>query len=492
MNTYFANTAVQRLIRFMAIVFIAMAGTLAIGTLTAPAAHAISVDSGSIPGLDTVADLVTQGGSNAGGGPGLGGGGAPGGTALPSQNPDFCAYTIFPGDSGPTWHCTAQFSSTAQWVPFNDNMKNLLKNSIGSYYSCSAKQVNGFTIAPEGAMVVTVTEVYAFGADGVPRQRSTTSVVCVYSNAVVQTQSLRCIINYTAMFDRTANSRLGYAGRVMTKTETVTSKDEIMANPDNCVSNYRARTNYNPPTNQNAWGQYNASSRINYLNCTKGTSTFEGKVTKEVKCNSTGSMPGKTSKLTIWCGGWAPAHVQKSWSASDCYATGAYSCKIPTPATYNGLSGTVQGIRDGKNSVVKWGTPQLSSGIRNSTNWKSLTNINSGSTPYNGSYSANDKNKQLFVSDNVTFGSWMSGQKLSQNLGFYTAGSTGSPFSMTRNYKYDAQFLTSYSTIASYDVLTGAIVANNNQMWVPDVNVPCGPQGSPNINVIRAIGDKVG
>lgn len=469
--------------RAVLLVFVLLAGMFTVAVISSSAAYALDSDSPTAA-IGTTNELIVHGAAAEGGALG---GGAGGWGDAPAAGPIRDCWNYVDINNETKSGCDVRFKVSSYFDSFG--------GKGGDWYGCGVKSVNGFEIPPEGVVVAVPWRLTGFTSAGLPYyEQQATTFTCVYSSsAIVQSPIQNCILSYTAGIDRTANSRLGTAARVKSDSQTIATTASIIDNPDNCKTTYKANTNYNPPTNQNAWGQYVATSNISYAECRKATTTFGGKSTVLAKCDAPKNKPGVKGYLTIWCGGFTPALIQKSWSASDCYSLGLYSCSIPTPATYNSLSGTVQGIRDGKNSTLQWGTPQLSSGIRNSSNWKTKTDIVGGSTPYNASYGANDKNKQLFFSDNVTFGTWMGGgQRLSQNLAFYTAGNTGSPFSMVREYKYDAQFLTKTTHIGSYDITTGAILASAGQAWTSDYNVPCGPQGSPKINVIRAIGDKVG
>jgi len=467
--------------RLLAFFILALGLTFCLQLSTANASYAADCTADSkAPCLSTAVDLAVHGTSGPGGtftNPRPGGG-----TAAPRPIPPKCMNVVT--ITGLKNYCAPSSVVSSKWF-----------TGYGSvpWASCPAKTINGYTVKSAGYVEVSVQRLVSFSPTGTPRYSGPSlSITCVYPPPPVQQQTnIRCIVGYNAYFDRNANSYLGYGARVKTVNATVSSAGAILANPSSCKRSVAASMNYNPPTNRNAWGQYTASSTIRAVTCSFASTTFDGATTNLAKCGGEYSVPGRTSALTIWCNGFAPGHLNKSWSADDCYGTGRYSCAIPQPATYNGRTGLVQGIRDGNNSLLKWGTPTPTGGVRAAGNWESLTTLNGGSTPYDSSRGQNDRLKQLFYSDNVKFGSWQAGSNLNQNLAFYAAGNSGSPFSMTRLYRYDAEFLTGSAILGSYDIVSGVVTSTPTSVWVADTDVQCGPQASPRIEVIRAIGDAV-
>lgn len=453
----------------------------------APAASANSCSS-AVPCLSTAISLAVHGVS--GGGGNIGGGiPAPGGGSASTPPPISQRCWSWTVNGKVVKFCGPAYKATTTWLPYSEAYKDKVRTGGSSV--CPPKNVGGFVLAPEGRIQVDVNILLYIDQNGVKVWSGpASSFTCVYPPGPnTSATNIRCIVGYSAYFDRNANSYLGYGARVKTVSQTVSSANAILADPGNCQTNVSANLNYSPPTNRNAWGQYTATSTIQAVTCSFATTTFNGASTSIARCGGAYNVAGSTNRLTIWCNGYAPGHLAKSWSAEDCYGTGRYSCNVPTPAAYNGRTGLVQGIRDGNNSIVQWGAPTPAGGVRAIGNWESLTNINGGSTPYDHSYTANDKGKQVFYSDNTKFGQWTPGQTLAQNLAFYKAGDSGSPFSMTKLYRYDAQFLTGSAVINSYNITTGAVSTSPTQVWVPDTDVLCGPQSSPRIEVIRAIGE---
>jgi hypothetical protein len=486
-------TANQYIVKVLTICFFVFGFSLIAQSFTAPQASAALECTGPVPCLSTSIDLAVHGASsNSNWGPGSGGLKPPSssaGSSAPPPIPKKCFQHLVAMKD--VQYCGPAYKVTTTWLPYTEAFKDRVRQGAGT--SCPAKNINGFTIVAEGRIQTDLQRLTY--VDEFNRKfwgAVETTIVCVYPPGPSQSETnIRCIIGYNAYFDRNANSYLGFAARVKTVGNTVSSASDIIANPASCKRSVTASLNYNPPTNRNAWGQYTATSTIQAITCSFATTSFNGASTSLAKCGGAYNVAGTTSRLTIWCGGYAPGHLNKSWSADDCYNTGRYNCTIPNNATYNGRTGLVQGMRDGQNSLLQWGTPTPTGGVRAVKNWESLTTINSNSTPYAHSFGENDRSKQLFYSDNVKFGSWQNGSNLSQNLAFYTAGNSGAPFSMTRLYRYDAEFLTSSAIIGSYDIVTGAITTTPTSVWVPDTDVSCGPQGSPRIEVIRAIGDSV-
>lgn len=367
--------------------------------------------------------------------------------------------------------------------------------------ACPVKNVNGFEIRANGAVVTERRNFAGWqstlgGTVFYPAWTSWNFVssTCVYppvsSNVITRT----CILSYNATVDRMANSRLGAAGGVGSSNGTVGSVAQLESDGAGaCQQNARVALAYNPPNGQNGWGQYQARSNINQVTCRFTTTTFNGSIDNIGKCGAPTTVPGSTARMTIWCDGFTNSWVNKDWTGSDCQNSGSHplTCTIPTSAKYNGFGGNVQALRDGKDGTLLWGTPQIAGGW-GMTNWRSSTVVNNGSTPRNTAVGDNNANQQMFKSS-VPFGAGMiAGQNLDQKIAFYKAGDSGAPFSMTRRYLYDAWFTSSHTEIRSIDLRSGNIgIASYNEQTFA-VNNKCGPQVSPNIDVIRAIGDTVG
>lgn len=375
---------------------------------------------------------------------------------------------------------------------------------------CTDKVINGFTVKSTGVVWTErkdfikwknpktggANDNAAYTGQPIYGNWYDVSSTCVYPPPpqIVGT-NMTCLISYSASVNRLSQSYSG-AAQVRSTSGTLSSKAKIEAGgKPACIQNKRVGLNYNPPAGQKGWGQYTARSSIRQVTCNFATTTFDGKVDQIGKCGNPVVVPGTTSNMTIWCNGFSRALLIKDWTGSDCQNTSnaRLNCVIPSAATYAGFAGSVQGLRDGKDQLVRWGAPRVTgTGASNATtsNWRSSTVVNAGSTPRNNS-GDNNKSKQLFASSIPFSKSMTSGQNLNQNLRFYTAGSVGSPFSMTRNYRFDATFNSMHTTIQSIDLKTGNIGVTNSVTRITARDNKCGPQQSPKIDVVRAIGDSV-
>lgn len=439
------------------------------------------------------------GGTNVGGGDFGGGGGTPvaigpGGVV---QAPSIPCVTRDPSDS-PSW-CSQQFYLRVSFIPSGS-----FSNSGQGVLFCPTKNIYGFKVEASGQVKTERQDIDHWWWDrNDPSVRpqpvysgwNLVSSTCVYPpDPVITNTNMSCILSTAATFDRTAVSFLGTAARLSSPSETISSIAELEANGKaSCITNATSKFNYSVASGQKGWGQYVASASSVRAKCDFATITFDGKAKNVGKCVSTGSVPGSTASLTIWCNGSTKGLVMKDWTGADCRNTGGATgarCTIPNAATYGGFAGNVQGIRDGNYKPVQWGTPKLTGAVSNASNWRSLTTVNAGSTPRVTSVGDNDLQKQLFKSDK-SFGSWLGNQNLTQNMAFYQAGDSGSPFSMHRQYLYDAWFTTVHTTVNSIDVKNGNISTSTSYENVFVKNNKCDTQESPNINVVRAIGDVV-
>lgn len=453
-------------------------------TFNTPAAHANTCGSTGAC-LGTVAQTVVSGGGTGGigpiTGPGAGSGPAsvgPGGTVTAPSIP----MVGSPGGGG-------TFGAYAY------EMKVYMTTGV---VFCPTKNINGFDVPSSGVVVAERRDLVGWTPTGngyMPNYGGwyIVSTTCVYppvSSAVV---TRTCIIGYDATVDRMANSRLGAAGGVGSSAGTISSAAQLEADGEAaCETQARVALSYNPPNGQNGWGQYQATSRIQQITCRFTTTSFNGNVDRLGDCGAVSSVPGTTARMTVWCDGYDEGWLMKDWTGSDCQNTnpGRLVCTIPTPAKYNGFAGNVQALRDGKEGTVLWGTPQVQGGW-GMTNWRSSTVVNDGSSPRNTAISDNSEGRQLFASS-IPFTSHMiGGQNLDQKLSFYTAGDAGSPFSMTRNYLYDSWFTSIHTEIRSIDLRSGNVGVSEYAESTFAVDNKCGPQVSPRIDVIRAIGDNI-
>lgn len=456
----------------------------------APSAHADTTCGSTGACLGTVAQ-VSVGGASSGSG-GFFGGGSPGPAAVGGGG-------VVTAPSIPTVPRPGN-------IPANHNLAGPNKAYELRVYlttgviPCPVKNVNGFDIRATGVVVTERRNFTGYQQGGATTWYSTysgwyvVSNTCVYppvsSNVITRT----CIISYNAAVDRMANSRLGAAPGVGSSSGTVGSVADLEANgATNCKQNANVALAYNPPNGQNGWGQYQATSRINQVSCRFTTTTFNGAIDNLGDCGGITTVSGTTARMTVWCDGYAKGWLNKDWTGSDCQngSRAQLTCTIPTAAKFNGYATNVQALRDGKDGTLLWGTPNVAGGW-GMTNWKSSTVINAGSTPRNTAVGDNNTTQQMFRSS-VPFGSAMiPGQNLDQKLAFYKAGDGGAPFSMTRNYRYDAWFTSIHTEIRSIDLRSGNIGIAQYSENTFAVNNKCGPQVSPRIDVIRAIGDNVG
>lgn len=441
--------------------------------------------------LGTVAGIVVGGGS---GGGDLGGGGpvsvGPGGRVEAPSIP--IRYSKDGQFSAQSYQLRVEFVGPGQRL-------DLL---------CWPKEINGFMVKAAGYVVTWRHDAlflpYAddsedgwgyniiYDEEGVP-----ISSTCVYPQMNSVTIHKSCILGYNASIDRMAQSRLGAANGIASKSESLTSIQALEEGGiDNCVDNKQISFFYDPPAGQNAWGQYRATSRIDWATCKFTTTSFDGVEDRIGDCNNQYSAPGTEGRITLWCDGAANGWILKSWTGVDCINEGAtqMKCEINEPAKYNGYAGNVQALRDGNDGTLQWANPTIRGGWGD-TNWRSSTFINAGSTPRKAGVGDNDASKQLFRSS-IPFSSnqfgMISGKNLDQKLAFYTAGDSGAPFKMTRNYLFDGWSNTRHVEFRGYNIKTGQIVTSSYLVPTFSVNNACGPQQSPNISVIRAIGDKVG
>lgn len=432
-----------------------------------PSAHAAELTcSGQGACIGTVVATVT-----GGGGGGINVGGSGGGSATPPPVPK------------------TQNPTTGLWWD-NYRIRTQWQGAL-SPFNCPPKTINGAQYSFVGYLIVWKSDLYKFPVFGYGAEYVASST-CIYPQVSSTSANNTCILDYTATIDRLAQSRLGAANGVGSNSGTIASIADLEANGSgNCRNQHNAGLAYNPPNGQDGWGQYRASSRMNQVTCNFVTTTFDGASKETGTCGNPSPVNGSVGQLTIWCDGYAQAWIIKDWTGSDCQngSNARLSCTIPNPATYNGYATNPQALRDGKDGTVLWGTPQVVGGW-GMTNWKSSTVINAGSSPRNNSGDNNDS-QQLFKSSIPFGGGMIAGQNLDQKLAFYTAGDSGSPFSMTRNYRYDAWFQSVYTSIRSIDLRSGNISVSTSYQNTFAVDNKCGPQASPRIDVIRAIGDNI-
>lgn len=430
------------------------------------------------PCINTAIDAAIHGSSSKGGALGSTGSGSSGssGSSAPPAVQTMC-------QPNNTNYCIQTPITTTEWVP---------EAALGLPGPCPAKQVNGFTINYVGIYKVTVYDFQGWIGQGSASWSETTTTVCIYPpDPVIDNTTYNCILSWNAHVDRSSNSYSGARRGVASNSGTTAFSDGGRTDPSSCETSKSADLNYAPPAGQPGWGQYSADASITYVSCTKASTSFGGVVNNLIKCGSVKSKNSPTAYLTVWCGGYSPTLLNAKWSGEDCYSARIATCDAPGGTSFNGFTGNVQALRDGNDGLVKWKNPIFTGNVRNVNSWRAKTDINSASTPYRAGVGPNDKSDQLFRSDQP-FGTWIAGdlgtiQK--QNIAFYTAGESGRPFSMTRSYLYNAQFLTQDVVLNKINLKTGKISASTVNRWNTVINSACGPQSSPNINVVRVIGD---
>lgn len=488
-------TLPQSLLRFLTI--FAMLATLLVGgqalnLATSPAAQAAG-------GCSSVAACLSTEVSNSvsgSGGTGLGGGGnikINGNTATVSAPPT--PATCADSDSG-VKSCAALYNIRSKFVPANG------PTTGGCAYA--TKTVNGFTIKAVGEIQTDRQDFIEWSKDSTGAKPLypiytnwyNISANCIFGPDPTVTQtSLTCILGWDGQITRLPQSKLGGPATVANGGGQVSTVDSLKENPDSCQTSFTAGLAYNPPGGQDGYGQYQSGSTIQQVTCDIGSTTFEGQTTKVIRCGNPYSVPGGTGYLTVWCDGYSNQLLTKSWNAQDCINGSNYrvGCSIPGQASYNGFYGNVQGVRDGDPRILQWSDP-VAVGALSTNNWRSNTWVKDGtnqeppSTPWNKNVGVNDKDKQLFFSDQA-FDSYISGKNLTQQLGFYQASETGAPFSLQRTYMYDGTFVTNYTSIRSIDLRTGAISVANSSQTSTFVGEVCPVQTSNKISVIRSIGD---
>lgn len=469
--------------------FLVLTGITFLQLASSTPAHAAEASCASTGSCQAISTSVALHGTGGGGFLGGGGGSAPvvgGGGG--SASPPAVTVTCDNNPASPAYWCAPLYVTRATFYAMGSGWN-------GTPMFCGVKTINGIKVHPVGYTLVEKKDFISFGnvasPDGAFYTRwYTLSTICNYPpDPTVTNTNAKCILSYTANIDRLANSYAG-AGGVSSRSQTVSNLASLESNPDECQSSLTANFGVNIGHSQADYGWYRATSSIAWATCNFGTTTFNGTTTRIGGCSDSGTLAGSVGRLTVYCGPAIHDWVDLDWTGKDCYSFGP-ECTVPNNSTFNGFTGNVQALRDGNDNNMTWSNPVFTAGISGATNWRTKTDINPGSTPYKDGTGPNDSSNQLFRS-NQGFGSWNAGSLpalQNQKLAFYTSGSSGSPFSMTRNYLFDANFTTVSTTINGYNVTTGAISTGSSSTTVYLRNNPCGPQTSPNINAVRAIGD---
>ena len=476
-----------RFISLFLSVFLVLTGVTFLQLVSSPPAHAAGecASTGACQAISTTIALQNAG---SGGGSGNLGGGTPptSGGGGGSVSPPVVKVVCDPKRAN--W-CAPVYVTRSTFYGMG-------KNWAGTPMNCGPRMVSGIKVNAVGYTLVEKKDFVRFGniasPDGAYYTRwYTIGNICNYPpNPTITGTNITCILSYTANIDRLANSYLGYGGRVDSRSQSVSSLASLESNPAGCKSSMTANFGTNIGNSQAEYGWYQATSSVALARCTFGYTTFNGSTTRSGGCANAGTVAGSVGKLTVYCGPAIRGWVQLDWTGKDCYNTGP-KCTVPNNSKFNGFTGNVQALRDGNDNSMAWSNPVFTAGISGAGNWRAKTDVKAGSTPYKDGVSVNDKANQMFRS-NQSFGTWNGGSLAvlqDQKLAFYTSGSTGSPFKMTRNYLFDANFTTVSTTINGYNIMTGALSIGSSSTTVYLRNNPCGPQSSPNINAVRAIGD---
>lgn len=326
-----------------------------------------------------------------------------------------------------------------------------------------------------------------------------TQNICIYPEVNLSSEWYDCIVSWNVHVDKIAG-RVGVGNNLAANSGSTGWGNAYNSGargenlPSTCETSRRVGLGYTPPTGQPGWGQYRASGYMMKANCTRGGISFDGATTYSWRCDPPRSVQAPTNYVTIACFGVQRGLVNADWTGKDCYnRPGFASCTVPNGSKLNGFAGNVQAIRDGNDNALDWAAPSLVGNVRGDSNWQTRTNIVAGSTPWNTDAAWNSGSQQLFrYSGVITGNQWnYGGKRLNEQLAFYAAGDNGYPFQLTREYRYDADFLTQQGSITSFDLTSGDIGTSSYATWVRIADNYCGPNSSPAISVVRAIGDSV-
>lgn len=483
----------SRFISLFLAVFLILTGITFLQLTSSAPAHADEASCASNGACQAISTAVALHATDVGGGFLSPGSSAPissggGGTASPPAVPTRCDTS----PSSPSNWCAPDYVTRATFYAMSSSWS-------GTPLFCGVKTINGIKVHPVGYTLVEKKDFISFGNVAQPdgayyTSWYTISTVCNYPpDPTITNTNAQCILSYNANISRLSNSYAGAAG-ISNKSQTISTLASLESNPSGCRSSITANFGVNIGHKQADYGQYKATSSVQWATCTFGSTTFNGTTTRSGGCRNGGTKAGSVGKLTVYCGPAIHAWVQLDWTGKDCYSTGP-KCTVPNTSKFNTFTGNVQALRDGNDNTMAWANPVFTAGISGAGNWKTKTDVKPNSTPYKSGVGVNDKTNQMFRS-NQSFGAWETrGGALAplqnQKIAFYTSGSTGSPFGMTRNYLFDANFRTVSTTINGYNVTTGAISTGSSSTTVYLRNNPCGPQSSPSINAVRAIGDVI-
>lgn len=481
-----------------------MSGLVVLDLAVAPKAHAGDCAGSSV--MQCIGTSVSSYGGSGSGGGGILNPGTPSSAPVPVGPGGAVADSYFTCQEAPTapsprapmyTGCAPEFRITIQ------------EFAPGETAACApTKMVQGFEVKLKKQLWIRTDALrwvlyqdnqgrYYYNPD---YQYQTGENVCVYPEVNLSSQWFDCIVSWNVHADKIAGLQ-GLGNNLAVNSGTTGwggaynsgARGENL--PATCETSKTVGLGYAPPQGQPGWGQYRAAGNMVKASCTRGGISFDGAVTYAWRCDGPRNVPAPTNYVTIACFGAVPGLVNADWTGRDCYnRPGFASCSVPNDSKLNGFGGNVQAIRDGNDNALVWANPSLVGNVGNDGNWRTRTVINGGSTPWDSSVGWNDSNRQLFRYDGIisSGGQWHGGGKrLNEKLAFYAAGDNGSPFRMTRDYMYDADFLTQQGSITSFDLTSGAIGTSTYAAWVRVNNNYCGPNSSPAISVVRAIGDSV-
>lgn len=440
-----------------------------------------------------------SGGSGSGNG-GSGGTGGNGGSVSPPKFDVVCSPSQKNAEGAPVGY---QTSYSPVCLPEFKMSHTVIQNYVAG---CGVKTVNGVPLKAMGTIVVIKSKLDMVTYDTVGEGKlayayayvqSSKNEYCIYPEVTTTKSVTSCVLKSNYKLDRLANSRLG-AARIASGSKSYTTVAAMKKGlTKDCKQSETLSYNKSLPNNEKNWGQYTLNAQITMATCQSGvTTTFDGQSkTQYANCNQR-TVTGNGS-MTLWCGGAQPGLANKNWTVNQCLNTASswqYTCKVPTP-TYDGKSGTIQSLRDGKSRTLNWGTPKPGKNVVSTSNWRQKIDVVNNSTPYNTSVGSNDKAQQYFWS-NRAFGSWINkgsiGANNSQGLAFYNASNPNGSWGAKRSLLFDGKFRMKVSQFQSLKVYaSGAVNMNTSTktVTVTDKNIKCNQATSPRVQAIRTIGD---
>lgn len=503
--TGFAKTFLRIPVSALLAFILVASGLFALDIAMAPKAHATDCSgSSSITCIGTSVGSVGGGGNNGGG---IGGSGPVSGAPVPIGPGGAVEPTYFtclespipPKPQSPIYiGCQPEFRVTIREG-----------SVVVPMAACPyTKMVNGVEVKLKKQVYITTDRLkWQLYTDASGRfyynpyyVNVSTENLCIYPEVQRTGEWVNCIVSWSVHADKIAGLQ-GLGNNLAVNSGSTGWGNAYNSGargenlPSNCETSKTVGLGYNPPTGQPGWGQYRAAGSMVKVTCQRAITLIDGASNATWSdCQAPQTVQAPTNYVTIACFGAQRGLINADWSGKDCYnRPGFATCSVPNGSKLNGFAGNVQAIRDGNDNALDWAAPSLVGNVGNDGNWRTLTNIVAGSTPWNTDEPWNSSSKQLFrYSGIITGNAWVGGgQRLNEKIAFYAAGDSGAPFMMKREYMYDADFLTQQGSITSFDLTTGDIGTSSYETWVRINNNYCGPNSSPAISVVRAIGDSV-